>query len=184
MITKVYEKTGIKENNIKRKTQREILSKKNHKAEVEKALLKGMHKKDNDLSLMKYGREYRKVEKLLRDAYDLYSYDANILEIVKGYLEYFKLYGKDMTPLGLRNFRKGIESTLYNSKDKYIETDEFDDLEEDEVVFEFYFKYMSLIENGDSFILEMLNFFREKGVPIENTEDLIRVKSKVKTLTE
>ena len=40
MITKVYEKTGIKENNIKRKTQREILSKKNHKAEVEKALLK------------------------------------------------------------------------------------------------------------------------------------------------
>ena len=61
MITKVYEKTGIKENNIKRKTQREILSKKNHKAEVEKALLKGRYKKDNDLSLMKYGREYRKV---------------------------------------------------------------------------------------------------------------------------
>ena len=184
MITKVYEKTGIKENNIKRKTQREILSKKNHKAEVEKALLKGMHKKDNDLSLMKYGREYRKVEKLLKDAYDLYSSDANILEIVKGYLEYFKLYGKDMTPLGLRNFRKGIESTLYNSKDKYSEIDEYDDLEEDEAVFEFYFKNISLIENGDSFVLEMINFFREKGFPIENTEDLIRVKSKVKTLTE
>ena len=61
MITKVYEKTGIKENNIKRKTQSEILSKKNHEAEVEKALLKGINKKDNDLSLMRYGREYRKV---------------------------------------------------------------------------------------------------------------------------
>ena len=183
MITKVYEKTGIKENNIKRKTQREILSKKNHKAEVEKALLKGRYKKDNDLSLMKYGREYRKVEKLLRDAYDLYSYDINVLEMVKGYLEYFKLYGKEMTPLGLRNFRKGIESTLYNSKDKYSEKDEYDDLE-DEAVFEFYFKNISSIENGDSFILEMINFFREKGFPIENTEDLIRVKSKVKTLTE
>ena len=47
-----------------------------------------------------------------------------------------------------------------------------------------YFKNISLIENGDSFILEMINFFREKGFPIENTEDLIRVKSKVKTLTE
>ena len=183
MITKVYEKTGIKENNIKRKTQREILSKKNHKAELEKALLKGRYKKDNDLSLMKYGREYRKVEKLLRDAYDLYSYDINVLEMVKGYLEYFKLYGKEMTPLGLRNFRKGIESTLYNSKDKYSEKDEYDDLE-DEAVFEFYFKYTSLIEDGDPFILEMLNFFRKKGFPIENTEDLIRVKSKVKTLTE
>ena len=169
MITKVYEKMGIKENNIKRKTQREILSKKNHKAEVEKALLKGRYKKDNDLSLMKYGREYRKVEKLLRDAYDLYSYDINVLEMVKGYLEYFKLYSKEMTPLGLRNFRKGIESTLYNSKDKYSEKDEYDDLE-DEAVFEFYFKNISLIENGDSFILEMINFFREKGFPIENTE--------------
>ena len=184
MITKVYEKTGIKENNIKRKTQSEILSKKNHEAEVEKALLKGMNKKDNDLSLMRYGREYRKVEKLLKDVYDLYSSDVNVLEIVKGYLEYFKLYGKDMTPLGLRNFRKGIESTLYNSKDKYSEIDEYDDLEEDEAVFEFYFKNISLIENGDSFVLEMINFFREKGFPIENTEDLIRVKSKVKTLTE
>lgn len=119
---------------------------------------------------MKYGREYRKVEKLLRDAYDLYSYDINVLEMVKGYLEYFKLYGKEMTPLGLRNFRKGIESTLYNSKDKYSEIDEYDDLEEDEAVFEFYFKNISLIENGDSFILEMINFFREKGFPIENTE--------------
>ena len=123
------------------------------------------------------------IEKLLRDAYDLYSYDVNVLEMVKGYLEYFKLYSKEMTPLGLRNFRKGIESTLYNSKDKYSEKDEYDDLE-DEAVFEFYFKNISLIENGDSFILEMINFFREKGFPIENTEDLIRVKSKVKTLTE
>lgn len=184
MITKVYEKTGIKENNIKRKTQSEILSKKNHEAEVEKALLKGMNKKDNDLSLMRYGREYRKVEKLLKDVYDLYSSFVNVLEIVKGYLEYFKLYGKDMTPLGLRNFRKGIERTLYNSKDKYIETDEYNDLEEDEAVFEFYFKYMTLIENGDSFVLEMLNFFSERGVPIKNTEDLVRVKSKVKTLVE
>ena len=89
------------------------------------------------------------IEKLLKDVYDLYSSFVNVLEIVKGYLEYFKLYGKDMTPLGLRNFRKGIERTLYNSKDKYIETDEYNDLEEYEAVFEFYFKYMTLIENGD-----------------------------------
>ena len=30
----------------------------------------------------------------------------------------------------------------------------------------------------------MLNFFSERGVPIKNTEDLVRVKSKVKTLVE
>ena len=46
--------------------------------------------------------------------------DENLKTLMSGYQDYFDTYGKDMTALALRDFRRGILSTISNSRKNQV----------------------------------------------------------------
>lgn len=71
-----------------------------------------------DLSRMNFQKEYQKVKDLIENRREVLK-DENLKTLMSGYQDYFDTYGKDMTALALRDFRRGILSTISNSQKSF-----------------------------------------------------------------
>lgn len=76
---------------------------------------------------MNFQKEYQKVKDLIENRREILS-DENLKALISGYQDYFDTYGKDMTALVLRDFRRGILSTISISQNR-VPAKDGDDME-------------------------------------------------------
>ncbi len=140
---------------------------------------------------MSFKKEYEKVELLLKDyLVFLTNLDENIQSLIKGYKDYFDSYGMNMTPLGLRKFRNGIEKTLSVAKKIYLESLKEDnklviDEEREEALINFCIYYYSYLDEKGldvTMVAYLWNFLEEAKVPFTNFEDLALSKKRVRDI--
>lgn len=117
MKLKIHERTGIKEKGLFKEKQTKLREKANSEQRINFSIERGMYKEScknrYDLNLMDYQKEYKKTEDLLQAYQDMsIIYGENLESLIDGYVNYFAVYGSSMNALGLRGFRKTVESVM------------------------------------------------------------------------
>ncbi len=194
MIEKQYEKTGIKEYSNKRKKKREIKQQEERKQRVEKAIARREYKERKkscyDLSRMNFQKEYQKVKDLIENRREVLS-DENLKTLISGYQDYFDTYGKDMTALALRDFRRGILSTISNSRKSLGRTNQVANSPEKEngsredAILDFCIHQNRNLEQRGldmGMFFSLLDFLAQNGVPAKDGDDMEKIRSKVKSI--
>ena len=120
MTTKYYKRTGTKDEKKKRESNETKMKREERKAKIEH---------EQKVELMSQEKEHKKTTQILEDyLFIKQNSSENIGQLIEGYHEYFQTYGENMTPLGLRNFRKGVVQTIkilqkQDRKEEYLEVD-------------------------------------------------------------
>lgn len=187
MRFKVYERTGIKEETKIKENQSKLIERQNSEEEIRHSIERGKYKEScqnkYDLDLMVLEKEYQKTENLLMAYQDLQLlYGGNICTLIEGYLEYFYTYGSSMTALGLRRFRKSIESgirTACNLEKKKMKKAQIENAVIDFVVE----NYDGIEYLGEEINLPDLRYLMfELNLSPRNQQEYERVTTKVKTI--
>lgn len=189
MIEKQYEKTGIKEYSNKRKKKREIKQQEERKQRVEKAIARREYKESKkscyDLSRMNFQKEYQKVKDLIENRREVLS-DENLKTLMSGYQDYFDTYGKDMTALALRDFRRGILSTISNSrKNQVANSTKKENSSREDAILDFCIHQDSNLEQRGldmGMFFSLLDFLAQNGVPAKDGDDMEKIRAKVKSI--
>lgn len=189
MKLKVYERTGIKEENALKDNQARLIKRQILQQAIKHSIERGIYKENcknsYDLNLMDYKKEYKKTEDLLKLYQDMaVVYEENICILIEGYVEYFNTYGSNMNALGLRGFRKNIERVVklacsaekIKRKESQIEN----------AVIEFVIEHYDDIEYFDEEIddSDIMCLMYELGLNRKNQHEYEDIKSKVKTIYE
>lgn len=140
---------------------------------------------------MNHQKEYRKVTVLLDDYKDIASlYNENMEALIGGYRDYFDTYGKEMSTMALRDFRRGILSTISNSKKELTKKEDTLEVEEkqslrEETILNFCINHhLDLQERGldIGMFFSLINFLAESGVPAKDGDDMKNIRQKVKSI--
>ncbi len=131
MTTKYYKRTGTKDEKKKRESNETKMKREERKAKIEREQKIASYKKSRyrNTELMSQEKEHKKTTQVLEDyLFIKQNSSENIGQLIEGYHEYFQTYGENMTPLGLRNFRKGVVQTIkilqkQDRKKEYLEVD-------------------------------------------------------------
>ncbi len=189
MQQKQYERTGIKEYSNKRKKKREIKQQEERKQRVEKAIARREYKESKkscyDLSRMNFQKEYQKVKDLIENRREVLS-DENLKTLMSGYQDYFDTYGKDMTALALRDFRRGILSTISNSrKNQVANSTKKENSSREDAILDFCIHQDSNLEQRGldmGMFFSLLDFLAQNGVPAKDGDDMEKIRAKVKSI--
>lgn len=189
MQQKQYERTGIKEYSNKRKKKREIKQQEERKQRVEKAIARREYKESKkscyDLSRMNFQKEYQKVKDLIENRREVLS-DKNLKTLMSGYQDYFDTYGKDMTALALRDFRRGILSTISNSrKNQVANSTKKENSSREDAILDFCIHQDSNLEQRGldmGMFFSLLDFLAQNGVPAKDGDDMEKIRAKVKSI--
>ncbi len=194
MVEKQYEKTGIKEYSNKRKKKREIEQQEQRRQKVKEALARRKYKESKkscyDLSRMNFQKEYQKVKDLIENRREILS-DENMKTLISGYQDYFDTYGKDMTALALRDFRRGILSTISISqnsvsrKNQVTNSFEKENSSREDVILDFCIHQDRNLEQRGldmGMFFSLLDFLAQNGVPAKDGDDMEKIRAKVKSI--
>lgn len=195
MQEKRYERTGIKEYSNKRKKQRVIEEQRQQEQTIQKAIARGKYKDSRkdcyDLSSMNHQKEYRKVKNLLDDYKEIANlYNENIETLIFGYRDYFDAHGEDMNAMALRDFRKGILSTLSNSKKALVKDSSVEKIEKqgssrEEMILNFCINHhLDLQQRGldMGMFFSLIDFLAQNGAPAKDGDDMAGIRQKVKSI--
>ncbi len=189
MQQKQYERTGMKEYSNKRKQKTEIEQQEERNKKVERALARGEYKESKkscyDLSRMNFQKEYQKVKDLIENRREVLS-DENLKTLMSGYQDYFDTYGKDMTALALRDFRRGILSTISNSrKNQVANSTKKENSSREDAILDFCIHQDSNLEQRGldmGMFFSLLDFLAQNGVPAKDGDDMEKIRAKVKSI--
>ena len=189
MQQKQYERTGMKEYSNKRKQKTEIEQQEERNKKVERALARGEYKESKkscyDLSRMNFQKEYQKVKDLIENRREVLS-DENLKTLMSGYQDYFDTYGKDMTALALRDFRRGILSTISNSrKNQVANSTKKENSSREDAILDFCIHQDSNLEQRGldmGMFFSLLHFLAQNGVPAKDGDDMEKIRAKVKSI--
>ena len=189
MQQKQYERTGMKEYSNKRKQKTEIEQQEERNKKVERALARGEYKEIKkscyDLSRMNFQKEYQKVKDLIENRREVLS-DENLKTLMSGYQDYFDTYGKDMTALALRDFRRGILSTISNSrKNQVANSTKKENSSREDAILDFCIHQDSNLEQRGldmGMFFSLLDFLAQNGVPAKDGDDMEKIRAKVKSI--
>lgn len=193
MITKHYERTGIKEIKKKKESQEQITKRKEKEKKLQRTKERATYYEQKDqyhnIGLMDPKKEYQKIERMLERYEDiLFSknvIDENIQQLLQGYQDYFQTYGENMTPMGLRTFRNSIIKTIAISQQQLLQTETLEKNYTQENAVNYFCTMYSdeLQETGLNMEMtaELVGFLRDNNVPIRNIENLKEVKVKIKS---
>lgn len=183
MRFKVYERTGIKEETKLKENQSKLIEKQNSEEVIRYSIERGKYKEScqnkYDLDLMDFEREYEKTNNLLLS---YVSYEENICVLIDGYLEYFYTYGRSMTALGLRGFRKSAEKGIAFARN--LEKRKKKEEKEENTVIDFVIENYDEIEDfGEEIsVPDFMYLMFELGLSSRNQQECERVTTKVKTI--
>lgn len=187
MKLKIYERTGIKEENQKKIGMEETLKLQKQEQKIQKAMARGIYKKNcknnYDVEKMSYEKEYKKTRSLLNRYNDSKRfYSEGIQVLFMGYMEHFNIYSKSMTPLQLRVFRKNMESTMNKAFRIEIEC------KQENKLIDLCIEYLEFMENykveeNDSMI-ECDLLYIASQVSKEDDNELETLKIKAKSIYE
>lgn len=189
MQQKQYERTGMKEYSNKRKQKTEIEQQEERNKKVERALARWEYKESKkscyDLSRMNFQKEYQKVKDLIENRREVLS-DENLKTLMSGYQDYFDTYGKDMTALALRDFRRGILSTISNSrKNQVANSTKKENSSREDAILDFCIHQDSNLEQRGldmGMFFSLLDFLAQNGVPAKDGDDMEKIRAKVKSI--
>lgn len=199
MISHDYERIRIKEKKNLRENKEQILKRKKQEDNLQLTKARTAYnmeaKNKYDIGLMNREKEYRKTLDLLEGYQWNYltgesnPYD-NIEQLVQGYSDYFLIFGESMSALALRDFRNSIEKTIRTSRRKQTMPDSSEQIKEyqqDTAILDFciaYDKELSLYGLDIGMTGTLINFLIDENTPIRNVENLVNVKTKVKSLLD
>lgn len=183
MKLKIYERTGIKEENLLKNSQAKLTKRQESQQAIKSSIERGLYKENckncYNLNLMDYKKEYKKTEDLLKAYHDMrVKYEENICLLIESYVEYFSIYGRDMNAFGLRGFRKNIERAVSLAKTKCRE------IQIENLVLELVIEQYDDIEYFDGEIdnQDIIYFMDGLGLKRLNQQECEKIKSKVKTI--
>ena len=186
MRLKVYERTGIKEETKRKVNQAKLIERQISEQEIKRSVELGKYREScqdkYNLDLMDFEREYERTRNLL------WSYridEENINDLIIGYSEYLNIYGSSMTALGLRGFRKSIESGVRmarNAEKQKMEA-QMETVVENAVI-DFVIEYYDEIESlrGQIKLSDIIYLMMELNLDIRNQRTCDEIKVKVKTI--
>ncbi len=195
MVLHGYERTGIKENKQLKESKEQMLKKKRQQENLQIIKDRTTYNQDvakkYDTSLMNRDKECKKIKKLLGDYYEasFMSKEENIFQLVSGYQEYLLAFGDHMTALELRTFRNSIvktlsisEEQLFLAKQSEASMEVLGDNPQDEAILDFCVENLESLTTKGLNSLELVGFLLDAGTPIQNSENLKEVKTKVMNL--
>lgn len=183
MKLKAYERTGIKEEKNLRESQAKLIERQNSEQEIKRSIELGRYRENcrnkYDLNLMNFEKEYQRTTNLL-SSYRLYEDNIGIL--LQGYYEYLHTYGSSMTALGLREFRKSIESGVRQAWD--VEKKKKREAQIENAVLDFVIECYDDIEHsgGQINVLDIMYLMYELNLNIKSEQACEEITSKIKTI--
>ena len=134
---------------------------------------------------MNFQKEYQKVKDLIENRREVLS-DENLKTLMSGYQDYFDTYGKDMTALALRDFRRGILSTISNSrKNQVANSTKKENSSREDAILDFCIHQDSNLEQRGldmGMFFSLLDFLAQNGVPAKDGDDMEKIRAKVKSI--
>lgn len=185
MITKYYKRTGTKDEKKKRESNEITMKREEKKTKIEHEQKVASYKESryHNIELMSQEKEYKKTTQVLEDYLFLKQNSSeNIGQLIEGYHEYFQTYGENMTPLGLRTFRKGILQTIKISQKQCSQEESLETDSKENTIFSIYAAYFNALFDNESdteLATTSMSSTLETDISFENME---KTKTKVKDL--
>jgi len=189
MKLKVYERTGIKEETKLKEKKEKLIERQKSEIEIKQGIERGIYKencKNNyDLNLMCYEKEYKRTEDLLMWYQEVsIVYEENVCILIGGYIDYFHTYGNRMTALGLRRFRKTVETVIELAC--RIEKKKKRNAQVENMAIDFVIEHYDGIEyfGSEINVPDIIHLMFDLGMSERNPQEYEEVKEKVKTIYE